>query len=577
MDLHPAIASALILVLSLSLFVWGRLRHDFVALASLGACLAVGLVSPKQAFLGFADPAVITVAAVLVVGRAIELTGVAGAVMRRLLPDHAPFSLQLTGLLAIATTLSAFMNDIAALTVTMPAAIDICRRRGLSPGAALMPLAFATVLGGMATLIGTPANLILSSFRAESLGHGFGFFTMTPVGGAVAACGVAFLGLVGWRMTPRRAPPTESERQAYRVFELFVPPGRDVGMDEFRQLLPKVRGAVIAVFAVPGHDGRDSRRLAEGDRLLISAYDDPWKVADLLHLEFVHPRSRAGDAVTTRAVVARGSPLIGEPHGFVSAKTDGELRVIAAGPRAAAERQPLGALAMEVGDQVYLHGSARVLAAFNRYARLLEVDRSDASPVDRRRAPLALGIYGAAVLVSVLFGVSTAITFLAAAAALSVLRLLPPHEVYSSIDWPAVVLLAAMIPVGRSFESSGAAQLAADFLAQGLVHAPIILAIGAMSATTMVLSAFLNNVATAVIMGPIAISVSRVLGVPEDALLLAVLVGASSNFLTPIGHQNSLLVMGPGGYRFGDYIRAGWMLSVIVIGLSSVILAAIYS
>lgn len=580
--MNPAIESVVILLLTLGLFVWGRLRHDVVALCALFACMAFGLVSPKDAFDGLADPAVITVAAVLVVGRAIELTGVASALTHRLMPAGAPFGLRLAALMALAAFLSAFMNNIAALAVTMPSAIEMCRRAGLSTGAALMPLAFATILGGMTTLIGTPANLILSSFRAESLGAGFGFFDMTPVGLAVAVGGVFYLGVIGWRLTPQRTPAGESAQPSFRVFELLVPPA--VGgaatptLKTVRDELRKLKGAILGVFSDPLQASPWSgAQLSPGDRLLVSSHEDPWVTAKATGLQASLQPSRRADAVTARVVVARGSPLIGEPHDVVAAKTDGHLRVVAAGPRAAEERRPLGALAIETGDQLYLNGAAVVLANFNRYARLLEVDRADAAPIGRWRALFAVAIYVAAVAASVGLGLSPAVTFLGAAVLLAVLRFLPAGEIYSSIDWSTIILLAAMIPVGRSFEHSGAAQAVAGVLGDSLVHLPLFGALAVMATTTMVLSIFLNNVATAVIMGPIALSVAQITHTPADPYLLAVLIGASSDFLTPIGHQNNLLVMAPGGYRFSDYARVGAPISVLVITVSALVLSWMYS
>ena len=218
---HAAL-SAVILGLALLLFVSERVRHDLVALLALFACLAAGLVTPRQALLGFADPAVIAVAAVLVVGRAVELTGVAGAVTRVLVPRDASFALQLAVLMATGAALSAFMNNIAALVITMPLATEIARRAKLPPGAALMPLSFATILGGMTTLIGTPANLILSSVREEELGTPFGFFSMTGVGAAVTAGGLVYLAVLGWRLIPLRKSDNGGARP-WRVFELELP------------------------------------------------------------------------------------------------------------------------------------------------------------------------------------------------------------------------------------------------------------------------------------------------------------------------------------------------------------------
>ncbi|MFW2830774.1 SLC13 family permease [Sphingomonas sp. ID0503] len=221
----------------------------------------------------------------------------------------------------------------------------------------------------------------------------------------------------------------------------------------------------------------------------------------------------------------------------------------------------------------FIRGSADAIARFAPAARLLEIDRFDPQPIASARAIATVLLFLASIAAIVLGGVSPALSFLGAAVLLAALRLLPPKEVYRSIDWTVIVLLAAMIPVGRSFETSGAAEIAAAWLGQALAGLPLVAVVAALCATTLLLSIFLNNVATAIIMGPLAIDAAKLLGVSPDAALLAVLIGASADFLTPIGHQNNLLVMGPGGYRFGDYARMGAPLVVIVVGVAAVVLS----
>jgi len=578
--LSDALLAGLVLLIALGLFAWDRVRHDLVAITALGACLILGLVAPDQALEGFADPAVVVVAAVLIIGRAIELTGVAAAATEKLAALKAPFSLQLSILLLTAAVLSAFMNNIAALAITMPAVASVCRASGRPAGAGLMPLAFATILGGMTTLIGTPANLILSSVRREQLGEPFGFFDMTPVGVAVAGMGLLYLCLIGWRLTPGRKGE-EAASGGRNVFEL-APPRAGEGEEEPTpdQLFGEIKEAGGHVLAVVRRHRRLKTdkvdRLASTDRILVVSSADPWEFAKKVGCELTVERSTAQDAVTSRVAVAHGSPLIGRPYDTIAAETDRELRLVAAGPRAAGADGPLGAMEIRAGDQLVVHGPAERLESYLRYGRLLELDRKSAVAVQPRRAALALGIYAAAVIAAVGFGLPTALTFAAAAAALAALRFLPSGEIYSSIDWPAIVLLGAMIPVGQSFETSGAAAMVADWLGLVLGGSALWVAAAATTAATLLLSIFLNNVATAVIMGPVAIAVANQLGVSPDALLLAVLIGASSDFLTPIGHQNNLLVMGPGGYKFADYGRVGAFLSILVVATSAAVISLFY-
>ena len=574
--MSQAAISALILVGTLLLFVSERVRHDLVAMLALFACLALGLTTPAQAFLGFADPAVLAVAAILVVGRAIELSGIAARFAYVLMPSRANFAVRLGALLVIAAFLSAFMNNIAALVITMPLATEIARSSKLSPAATLMPLAFATILGGMTTLIGTPANLILSSVRETEMGTPFGFFTMTPVGAAVALVGLGYLVFVGWRLLPVRDSAEHRALPPWRVYELVVPDDT-LPPDA---ILPAMRGAGARILAAFRGGIRlaptDGSVLQPNDRLLIMSRNNQWDTADKVGLRTDSDGAASPDSVTARVAVAHGSFLIGFPHAEVATRSNGDLAVVAVGPRAARHKLPLNTLRIQAGDQLFIRGAPDDLARFATSARLLEIDRLDPVPVAKTRAAFILGIFVLSILSIVIFGVSPALAFLAAAIVLAAAKLMPSSEIYGSIDWSVIILLAAMIPVGQSFETSGAAAIAAEMLGQALGGLPLVFVLGAICAVTLLLSIFLNNVATAIIMGPLAIDAAHLLNVSPDAALLAVLIGTSADFLTPIGHQNNLLVMGPGGYRFTDYARMGVILVILVVTTAAVTLATMY-
>lgn len=578
--MNPAVLSTLVLAVTLALFATGRVRHDLVALLSLAACLLLGLVAPGEAFSGFADQSVVVIAAVLIIGRAVELTGVADAMTDRLAALKAPFPIQLGLLLVVGATLSAFMNNIAALAITMPAVIGICRAHNLPPGAGLMPLAFATILGGMTTLIGTPANLILSSVRESALGAPFAFFQMTPVAAAVAAAGVAYICLIGWWLAPRRVKQEGEAKEHYTTFELGPLAQEKLEEEAEASVLEALRTAKLTPLAVLRGSRvlelARARPLQARDRLLVGGAIDPWEAARRTGLPLHAQKSPAKDAATIVAVVGHGSPLVGRPIDTIRWDTNGDLVVIGGGRRAASLRQPLSRLRVEPGDQLTVHGSAEQIAIYARYGRLLEVARRAHAAINPVRASTVLGVYIAAVATSVALGVPTAFSFAAAAALVAALGFLPPREIYSSVDWSVIVLIGAMIPVGQSFQDSGAALFFASAMAGALGDATLFWSAAAVVTATMLLSIFLNNVATAIIMGQIGLSVSAAIGAPADALLIAVLIGASSDFLTPIGHQNNLLVMGPGGYRFADYARVGAPLAVLVIFVAATMISWLY-
>ena len=571
----PAALSALILVGALVLFVSEKVRHDLVAVLALFACLLTGLTTPVAAFSGLADPAVVAVAAILVVGRAVELSGVAAWIARVAVPARASFTVRLSGLLLVGAALSAFMNNIAALVITMPIATEIARDARRPPATTLMPLAFATILGGMTTLIGTPANIILSSVRQAELGTPFGFFAMTPVGLAACAVGLVYLVLLGWRLLPVRQSAQREARPPWRVFELTAPSSLPLG-----ELLPRLRAGSVRLLALLRAGERiviGSKTLVEsGDRLLVASRSQQWTAAGATGLAADEHPAIMREAVTTRVVVAHGSFLTGLSHEAVRIRSDDRLHVVAVGPRAARRKVPLASLRIEPGDQLFVRGRPTDLAGFVGRARLLEIDRVDPVPVAARRAATILILFLAAIASIVALGVPPALAFLAAATLLAATRLVPTEDIYRSVDWSIIVLLAAMIPVGRSFESSGAAEIAATWLGSALAGLPLFAVIAALCTVTLLLSIFLNNVATAIIMGPLAIDAAHLLNVDPDAALLAVLIGVSSDFLTPIGHQNNLLVMAPGGYRFTDYGRMGGMLVVLVVIATASVLSLRY-
>ncbi|HYD37648.1 MAG TPA: SLC13 family permease [Allosphingosinicella sp.] len=574
-----AFLSSALMLLALVLFVSDRIRVDAVALIILLLAWASGLLSLEQALAGFGAPAVIIVAAVLVVGRAVEYTGAAQAMTQWLVPNVRFATVRIGGVLLMGTLLSAFMNNIAALAITMPIALNVAREHRLPPGAVLMPLAFATILGGMTTLIGTPANLIVSSVREDAVGRPFGMFDMTEVGGAVALAGLVYLALIGWRLAPHRPGAAEQGTNGVLVFELGLPMAAVQGklrLDGVRRRL-RESGAVLLAVLRSG-----ARRKVEGDALLfhddcllVMSREKPWEVAAKVELHAQTGGEPEGSD-TAHVTVIHGSSLIGQDYGAIEARTGGAVEFIAAGPRAARLRRPLATNLIEAGDQLWLRGAPEDLARLMRRARLLELDRQPAPRRPGRPALLVVAIYALAVLLSSLFGLPTTAMFVAAALAICLLRLLPADEAYRAVDLPVIVLLAAMIPIGRAFDEAGGSAAIGEALSWALQGAPLFLMLAVLCGVTMLLSIFLNNVATAIVMAQVGLNAAQGLGISPDAALLAVLIGASCDFLTPIGHQNNLVVMRPGNYRFRDYPKVGAPLSLLAVLITAWVLSRAY-
>jgi hypothetical protein len=416
--------------------------------------------------------------------------------------------------------------------------------------------------------------------REDRFGEPFGMFSMTPAGGAIAGIGLLYLVIIGWRLTPKRKGAEQDlPRQRVFVFELSLPIGAIQGrikqMDARRSL--RAAGAALLSVIRNGERARlePDTSLRAADQLLVMSREPPWKIAP--KAGFFTPLGPDHSGIVTAHVsVVYGSSLIGQPYSEIGARTAGEVEFVAAGPRAAGLRNPLGRNLMQSGDQLYLRGSPEALARLIRSARLLEIDRQAGPVLPGRSAMKVVGIYALAVFASALFDVPTTASFLTAALAVCLLRLIPADEAYRSIDLPVIVLLAAMIPVGREFNNAGGSDAIAGFLGMMLAGAPLFISLLVLGIVTLILTIFLNNVATSIVMAQVGIEFALALGIPPDAALIMVLICCSCDFLTPIGHQNNMLVMRPGNYRFMDYPKVGAPLSGIVVVGSAWILSAIY-
>ena len=577
--MSDAFLSSAIMLLALALFISDRFRPDAVALIILMLSWVTGLVSLEEALAGFGSPAVVIVAAVLVVGRAVEYTGAAQAMTGLFVPKVRFASIRIGGVLLMGAVLSAFMNNIAALAITMPIALNVAREHGLPNGAVLMPLAFATILGGMTTLIGTPANLIISSVREDAVGAPFGMFDMTPVGGALAAVGLLYLMVIGWRLAPHRPGEEESDSNGRMlVFELALPIAATLGQIRLGAMRARLRDAGGVLLSVLRNGQRTKLEpealLHHDDRLLVMSRDYPWQVAETADL-FADVAGKRPGSVFSHVSVIHGSSLIGQDYGAIGARTGGAVEFIAAGPRAARLRRPLQTILIEAGDQLFLRGDPDALGELTRQTRLLEVEREPAPVQPGRPALLVVVVYAVAVLLAAL-GVQTTAAFIGAALAICLLRLLPAEEAYRAVDIPVLVLLAGMIPVGRAFDEAGGSAAIATALGWLLEGAPLFVMLAVIVAVTMLLTVFLNNIATALVMAQVGVGAAATLGISPDAALLAVLIGSSCDFLTPIGHQNNLIVMRPGNYRFRDYPRVGLPLSILAIFVTAWVLSRLY-
>jgi di/tricarboxylate transporter len=578
LGISPVGLLGLILLVTLALFVWGRWRYDLVAGAALTASVLLGVVEARDAFSGFSDPAVVTVVLVLILSAAIRESGVLDRLIDAAEPMMTSAGIMVATLTGLTAVLSAFMNNVGALAVVMPAAIVAAERTGRSPAIVLMPIAFGSLLGGLITLIGTPPNLLISTVRREFGGQPFGMFDFAPVGLAIACVGVAYL-TFAWRLLPpdRRGAPLPSAR--FKI-EDYVTEAKIV---KDSSLIGKTVGEVeneheVSLVAVIRGDVRrvvpwSTLKLQRGDVLVIEAGSAALKrVVDQHKLELVGTEKTEAEILTSdgygiaEVVVMASSPLIGRSAFDIGLRRYG-VNLLAVSRRGKRITSRLKHVRFEAGDVLVLQGQLDRMSLTQEDLGCLPLAERKIALGRPVRASLPVLIMLGAVALTTAGVLPVAIAFLSAVVLLGVLRVMPLNDMYAAVDWPVVVLLAALIPVTAALEKTGGTELIASSmvsLSQGWSPA---LAVALFLIATLAVTPILNNAATVLLMGPIAAGYAKKSGLNVDPFLMAVAIGASCDFLTPFGHQSNTLVYGPGGYRFGDYARLGLPLTVIVIAV----------
>lgn len=569
--------------LALVLFINGRWRYDIVALLALLVVTVTGVIPGEQAFAGFGHPAVITVAAVLVVSRGLRHSGVVDFLSRPLFRIGNQTAPQVGALTSLVAVLSAFMNNVGALALLMPVAIRMARKNGRSPSLLLMPLAFGSLLGGLITLIGTPPNIIIATFRAEAAGEPLRMFDFAPVGLGVAVAGVLFVALVGWRLVPQRKGAASREEMfeiGNYITEVTVPADSKLAGKRLRDI-GEVSDAEVVVLALVRNEQRlhnpsSFTTLRGGDLLIVEAdSEDLRELVDAARLELSGSRKLGEAALASsehiglmEAVVMSDSIMLGQTAQSLNMRWRYGVNLLGVARAGSRLGGRLRSLRFRVGDVLLLQGPADTFSETLSTLGCLPLAGRDLSLGRRRRVALGVGIFVTALLLAAFGWLPIQVTFSGAAVAMVMTRIISLREAYESIDWSVVVLLGAMIPVGQALELSGGA----DLIAQGTLaiahNLPPVVSLLIVLVATMFLSDLVNNAAAAVLMAPIAIAVAHGLGASVDPFLMCVAIGASCAFLTPIGHQSNTLVMGPGGYHFGDYWRMGLLLEVIIVAVA---------
>ena len=562
--------------------LWGRVRYDLVAFGALVVAVIAGAVPSGVAFSGFGHPATVIVALVLIVSRGLSNSGAVELLARYVVSSTRPLVVHIGLMSGVGAVLSAVMNNVAALALLMPIDSEAATRAQRGPGLTLMPLSFATILGGMVTLIGTPTNIVIATFRGDALGEPFAMFDFAAVGGVVALVGIVFVTVVGWRLLPkaRRQRNSRQELQDLSgyVAEAVVLESTGLLGEPLRELYPLAEEHDIAVLGMvrggqrlPGTARRESLR--SGDLIVVegaaAAIDAFIGASGLEHAGRNDQIELLGKSqVLMEAVVQDGARIAGRSARDVRLAYRHGAMLLGVARQGQPFRERVRKLSIRAGDVLLLSGPEDRMLDIIAWLGCLPLAERGLRLLQRRKAGLAIGLFAIAILSASTGLVYLPVALAAAAAIYVVLGLVPASEVYESVEWPVIVLLACLIPIGGAFESSGCTALIVNAVLGWTEGMPIVLVVVLLMLITMTLSDVLNNVATALIAAPIALELANRLEVNPDPLLMAVAVAASCAFLTPIGHKNNTIIMGPGGYRFGDYWRMGLPLEILVVVVS---------
>lgn len=577
-----------VILVMLIIFIDGRLRYDFVSLAAVIILALTGVIKPEKVFLGFSHPAVITVASVLVISSALIKVGVMDHVTNIMNKGEHGISVKILFLTLITAFLSAFMNNVGALAIILPIAIGVAQDSNEQPSKFLMPVAFASLLGGMMTSIGTPPNLIVSSYREQMGFEPFQFFDFAPVGVLIVLIGIIFITLIGWRLIPLRKSRKDGSifsTDDYLSEVVVTENSKVVGKNLLD--LYKTYKLEIEVLSILRKDRKiiapkANEQLLVGDVLIIKAVTSEltkliektglaMKGAKLNFLDS-KPYLKSDSMELVEVVLRNDSLLIGRTAIETKLRNRFNVNLVAVSRKGQRSFERLKSFRFHSGDILLIQVPVSLLSdTYNKLGCLPLAERDIKINTDKTsdKQILSLGLFIIAIFATSLDILPVQLAFSIVALSLVSLKIITPREFYSAIEWPTVIILGSLLPLGDALQSSGGS----DTIANILINISRVLPPWSMVVVTMIMTMTLTNLignsASAVLMAPIAVSLSRSMNVSPDSLLMSVAVASSSAFMTPIGHQSNMLVMGPGGYKFTDYWKLGLPLSIIVIGIGT--------
>ena len=560
-------------------FVWDKVRYDLVAFSALLIAVVAGHVEPEAAFEGFGHPAVVIIGLVLIVSRGLVNSGAVERIARLVVAPERSVPMHIGVMSVVGAALSAVINNVAALALLMPLDLEASAKAKRAAALTLMPLSFATILGGMITLIGTPPNIVIAQYRDRALGEPFSMFDFAPVGLAVSIAGIAFVALVGWRLIPARDRPSQvksGEEAGLYVAEARVKEGSKFIDMKVHELYPLANDNDIAVIGLvrrgrrlPGFSRNET--LAKGDFVVLEG--DPKSIETFMgaaEFDFSgsekHEGGVAGPSLTLiEAIVPDGSRIVGRSAMDLRLQYRHAITLLGVSRNGKRFRERVRHVKIQPGDVLLLLGAEERISEIAGWLNVLPLAEGKTQMLQRGKATMAIGAFAAAIAASVMGFVTLDIALGLVVVSYVLMGLLNGTEVYEAVDWRVIVLLGSLIPLGLALEDSGGTQLIAETIVSATSGAPVWVVLAVLMVVTMTLSDFLNNVATTLIAAPIAVGVANSFDVNPDPFLIGVAVAASCAFLTPIGHKNNTIIMGPGGYAFGDYWRMGIFLEILVL------------
>ena len=565
-----------------AMLLWGRVRYDVVAFCALVVAYLGGAIPKEEVFAGFGHPATVIIALVLIVSRGLFRSGAIEVIARHLVSASRSVGAHIAVMSSVAAAMSAVMNNVAALALLMPVDLQAATKAKRSPAITLMPLSFASILGGMVTLIGTPPNIVIATFREDALGEPYSMFDFAPVGAVVAVSGVIFVMLVGWRLIPLERGKHDTAKELKdlkdyvaeaKVTETSKAIGRPLkaldGLTEEYDV--NVLGLVRRGKRLRGSSRNEEVR--KGDVLVIEGGPESIdQFVGAAQLTFAGSEKHGG--ITSQAlelmevVVPEGARIAGRSALDLRLLYRQGVTLLGISRKGHRIRERVRKARIHAGDILLLLGPEDRLSDVVEWLGCLPIAERGLEVTQRGKAWAAVAVFAAAIAAASLGWIYLPLALAAVVVVYVLLRIVPLSQVYESVEWSVIVLLGSMIPISAALEASGGAALIADLMVDWTEGLPAVAVLTILMIVTMTLSDVLNNVATALIAAPIGIGIAERLDANPDSFLMAVAVAASCAFLTPIGHKNNTIILGPGGYKFGDYWRMGLPLEILVVLVS---------